>query len=203
MSAAWVVHKFGGTSLANAERYRQVATIMQAEEGPRKVLIVSAMHKVTDALIALADLARTRDNTYLACADALKARHVETVEALLPREEGLLKVLESDFRDIKEILRGVYLSRAYSDRTLELIAGYGELWSAQMLNAHLNSLGIASSWLDARTVLTVEPAASSPRSAITWSITLGWRENSSARLAKRGSTFGRSRRVPRRGTSRR
>lgn len=84
-------------------------------------------------------------------------RHVETVEALLPREEGLLKVLESDFRDIKEILRGVYLSRAYSDRTLELIAGYGELWSAQMLSAHLNSLGIASSWLDARTVLTVEP----------------------------------------------
>ena len=120
-------------------------------------MVVWALAKVTDALIGGACVARMGDKPYLAGADALKVRHVEAVEALLPREEGLIEVLESDFRDIKEILRGVYLSRAYSDRTLELIAGYGELWSAQMLNAHLNSLGIASSWLDARTVLTVEP----------------------------------------------
>ena len=157
MSTAWVVHKFGGTSLANAERYRQVAAIMQGEKSKRKVVIVSAMHKVTDALIALADLAKARDNAYLACADALKQRHLETVKTLLPSEQAFPEVLESDFRDIKEILRGVYLSRAYSDRTLELIAGYGELWSAQLLNAHLNASGIASSWLDARAVLTVEP----------------------------------------------
>ena len=118
MSRAWVVHKFGGTSLANAERYRQVAAIMGAEEGARKVVIVSAMHKVTDTLIALADLARTRDSAHLASTDALKARHVETVKALLPLEEKFLEVLESDFRDVKKILRGVYLSRAYSDRTV-------------------------------------------------------------------------------------
>jgi aspartokinase/homoserine dehydrogenase 1 len=159
MSAAWVVHKFGGTSLASAERFRQVAAILRAEEGKKKAVIVSAMHKVTDALIELADLAKMRDDAYLARADALKTRHVETVEALLPvdQRQSLLDVLESDFKDIKEVLRGVYLSRTYSDRTLELIAGHGELWSAQLLNAHLTATGIASSWLDARTVLTVEP----------------------------------------------
>ena len=157
MSTAWLVHKFGGTSLANAERYRQVAAILQGEEGKRKFVVVSAMHKVTDALISLVDLARVRDNAYLACADALKTRHVETVKTLLPLEQAILDVLESDFQDIKEVLRGVYLSRAYSERTLELIAGYGELWSAQLLNAHLNAIGTPSSWLDARTVLTVEP----------------------------------------------
>ena len=157
MSGPWVVHKFGGTSLANAGRYRQVAAILRAEEGTKKAVIVSAMHKVTDALIELVDLAKTRDDAYLARADALRARHVEALEVLLPIEQQFLDVLESDFKDIKEVLRGVYLSRTYSDRTLDLITGHGELWSAQLLNAHLNASGITSSWLDARTLLVVEP----------------------------------------------
>ena len=157
MSGPWVVHKFGGTSLANAGRYRQVAAILRAEEGTKKAVIVSAMHKVTDALIELVDLAKTRDDAYLARADALRARHVEALEALLPIEQQFLDVLASDFKDIKEVLRGVYLSRTYSDRTLDLITGHGELWSAQLLNAHLNASGITSSWLDARTLLVVEP----------------------------------------------
>ena len=157
MSGPWVVHKFGGTSLANAGRYRQVAAILRAEEGKKKAVIVSAMHKVTDALIELVELAKTRDDAYLARVDALRSRHVEAVEALLPLEQQFLDVVESDFKDIKEVLRGVYLSRTYSDRTLDLIAGHGELWSAQLLNAHLNASGITSSWLDARTLLVVEP----------------------------------------------
>jgi aspartokinase/homoserine dehydrogenase 1 len=163
MSSPWVVHKFGGTSLANAERYRQVAAIMCAQEGEKKAVVVSAMHKVTDALIELADLAKARDDAYLARVDALKARHFGAVEALLPADirQQLFDVLESDFKDIKEVLRGVYLSRTYSDRTLDLIAGHGELWSAQLLNAHLNAMGIASNWLDARTLLTVEPGDTS------------------------------------------
>jgi aspartokinase/homoserine dehydrogenase 1 len=64
--------------------------------------------------------------------------------------------LESDFKDIKDVLRGIYLSRTCSDRTLEFVSGHGELWSAQILNAHLNDLGIASSWLDARAIFVVE-----------------------------------------------
>ena len=39
MSGPWVVHKFGGTSLANAGRYRQVAAILRAEEGKKKAVI--------------------------------------------------------------------------------------------------------------------------------------------------------------------
>jgi bifunctional aspartokinase / homoserine dehydrogenase 1 len=168
MSSTWVVHKFGGTSLANAERYRQVAAILLAQEGEKKAVVVSAMHKVTDALIELVDLAKARDDGYLARADALKTRHMEAVEDLLPleRRQSCFDVLESDFQDIKEVLRGVYLGRNYSDRTLELVAGHGELWSAQLLNTYLNATGIASSWLDARSLLTVEPGETSV--AVDW-----------------------------------
>lgn len=154
-----MVHKFGGTSVANAERYRQVAAIMLAESGEKKAIVVSAMSGVTDDLIEIVALAKTRNDAYLTRADELKARHVETVDALLPQEQRqpLFDTLKSDFKDLKELLRGVYLSRTCSDQTLDLISGHGEIWSAQLLNAHLNVTGIASSWLDARTVLIVEP----------------------------------------------
>lgn len=159
MSSQWVIHKFGGTSLADAALYRRVAEIMQGESGDKKAIVVSAMSKVTDALIELVDLAKTRNDGYLTRADALRARHCEAVEALLPpeRRQPLFDLLESDFNDIKDVLRGVYLSRTCSDRTLELVSGHGELWSAQLLNAHLNAIGVPSTCLDARAVLTIEP----------------------------------------------
>lgn len=159
MDSGWVIHKFGGTSLADADHYRRVALILHSENGRQKAIVVSAMSKVTDSLVELVELAQSRDVTYLERADALQLRHFETIEALLPAEQRapLRARVEADFKDIKEILRGVYLSRTCSDRMLELVSGHGELWSAQFLNAHLNTEGIRSTFLDARDVLTVEP----------------------------------------------
>ncbi|MEO8438869.1 MAG: DUF2867 domain-containing protein [Spartobacteria bacterium] len=159
MSSQWDVHKFGGTSLASADHYRGVTEILRAAEGGRKAIVVSAMAKVTDTLIELVELARTRDDGYRHRLALLKERHAQAAEALLVDRplQDFLKVLESDCSDIGEVLRGVYLSRTCSERTLELITGHGELWSAQLLDAHLRAEGIGSSYLDARTILTVDP----------------------------------------------
>ncbi len=162
MSSQWDVHKFGGTSLASADHYRGVTKILRTEVSGRKAIVVSAMAKVTDALIDLVELARKRVDGYRTSLESLKERHAKAAAALLTdgRRQDFLKVLESDCSDIGEVLRGVYLSRTCSERTLELITGHGELWSAQLLNAHLQAEGIRASYLDARTVLTVEPGES-------------------------------------------
>ena len=55
--ARTVVHKFGGTSVADAERYRHVAGLLLARDEQEQVTVVSAMKGVTDALIELAKLA--------------------------------------------------------------------------------------------------------------------------------------------------
>lgn len=158
MNSPWIVHKFGGTSLADAARFRHVAAILRKENGARKAIVVSAMSKVTDALLELLELAKSRREEYLEQSDALKARHLQTVKELLPAraQPPLESVIEADFQDLREILRAVFLSRASSDQTFDLISGYGELWSAQLLNAYLNTERIPSTYLDARTVLTVE-----------------------------------------------
>ena len=56
---AWQVHKFGGTSLADATCFRRVAEILLAEaaDHPRQAVIVSAMGGMTDALLNLVSAA--------------------------------------------------------------------------------------------------------------------------------------------------
>lgn len=160
---SWVVHKFGGTSVADASRYRRVAEILANEPGEKKAIVVSAMAKVTDALIELTELAKKRDESCHVKLEALKRRHLQTVQELLPTEAHapLQQMLETDFQNMQEILRGVWHVRSCSERTVELVSGHGELWSARFLNAYLQSQGVRSAWLDARQVLVVEPGETS------------------------------------------
>ena len=159
-SKPWIIHKFGGTSVGNAERYKGVAKILEPLSSKNRLgVVVSAMKGVTDRLIELVELARTSNPTYEEKLKLLHDLHVsEAGKLLLPaRFAEISKVLERDFGQIKEILRGVFLARSSSERIIELVAGHGEIWSAQFLNAHLNDLGKKSVWLDAREILIVEP----------------------------------------------
>ncbi len=162
-ASTWVVHKFGGTSVANADRYRNVAAIVTEDPAPRRAVVVSAMSGVTDALLALVGAARRRADGYREALAALHQRHVDAARELLPDPAPLLAVFERDVADLADILRGVWLGRSASELTEELVAGYGELWSAQLLHAHLQSKGAPVAWVDAREVLVVHPADLGPQ----------------------------------------
>lgn len=156
----WVVHKFGGTSVANLERYRGVAAIVAKEPGARKAIVVSAMAKVTDALHELVALAVRRDSSYLDKATALEEKHLEVARAL--HDDAIAEAVRSDMRDIRDVLRAVWLGKSAPEATTELIAGYGEVWSAQILRSVIGD----ASWIDARTVLVVGEGELGP--AIDW-----------------------------------
>ncbi|HEX8117532.1 MAG TPA: hypothetical protein VF521_09680, partial [Pyrinomonadaceae bacterium] len=82
--ANWVVHKFGGTSVADAGRYGAVADILLARRAAeeRAAVVVSAMSGVTVALLGLVSGAAARDEGYAERLRALRTRHVETAAAL-------------------------------------------------------------------------------------------------------------------------
>src|SRR4030095_15151166 len=138
----WVVHKFGGTSVADAERYQAAAEILSSvsKSGERTAVVVSAMSGVTDVLIELVELAAVQNSSYLAKLQSLKERHLDTVTGLhLPatRQQSLAETISSDFNEIEEVLRGAWITRVASERTKEFVSGHGELWSAQLLHAYL------------------------------------------------------------------
>ena len=49
----WIVHKFGGSSLADADCFRRVALIVEELAAGRVALVLSACQGVTDELIGL------------------------------------------------------------------------------------------------------------------------------------------------------
>ena len=161
MKSDWVVHKFGGTSVANAERYRAAAEIvLVSEPGERVGIVVSAMSGVTNELIKAVELAARRDSAYLTILASLERRHLQTITDLQlspAQTESLSKTIAFDFDALEEVLRGVWITRLPSERIIEFVSGHGELWSAQLLHAYLEARGHSSSWLDARDVLVVEP----------------------------------------------
>lgn len=164
---AWIVHKFGGTSVANADRYRTVAKILQNTKASRQGVVVSAMAKVTDALIHLIDIAKKQDVSYLQKLQNIHDQHLEALNDLLSSDSENLKPkitsnFEADIQTIRDLLKAVSLSRTCPESTLEMISGFGEIWSAQLLNAYLISIGTRSQWLDAREVLIVKNGDTGP-----------------------------------------
>jgi len=167
-SQPWLVHKFGGTSVANPERYRHVTEVLIRRPETRRAVVVSAMAGVTDMLVRVVELAARRDRAYLETIEELRRRHRDAVVDLVPadRADELLERIERDFTDVADVLHATWLLRSHSSRAMDLVTGYGEIWSAQMLAAHMSAAGETATWLDAREVLVVQ--AGSGRVDVDW-----------------------------------
>jgi aspartokinase/homoserine dehydrogenase 1 len=151
-----VVHKFGGTSVADAERYRHVARLLLARPEQVQVTVVSAMKGVTDALIELAELAAAERPEWLERWHELRARHRGAAVALLGENAGpTLEWLEAHFEKLSEIMSALAVIGELPREVLDRVQGLGEVYSAQLLGSHLQALGDDCAVLDARDVLVV------------------------------------------------
>jgi len=158
---AWKVHKFGGSSVADAACMARVAQIVEDDSTPRKAVVLSACRGVTDALLTLVSLAEQQDPSLDDRIRELRDRHVGVARELLDGSmlDEFIAGLDEDCRDVSGILQTVRLVRAASTTMRDLIAGYGELWSTRIFERALRSRGRGSGhvlWLDARRVLLVE-----------------------------------------------
>jgi bifunctional aspartokinase / homoserine dehydrogenase 1 len=152
-----VAHKFGGTSMGTSERIRGVADILIGRTGESQAVVVSAMSKVTDALIAVTKKAALRDPSWTQDAEALAQKHRQVARDLLGDQAGpTLERLDRELHGMLELLSAQAFLGALSDDLLDVIQGLGEVFSSMLLDAHLRSRGVATAWLDAREVLVVD-----------------------------------------------
>jgi aspartokinase/homoserine dehydrogenase 1 len=154
--ARTVVHKFGGTSVADAERYRHVAELLLVRDETLQVTVVSAMKGVTDALIALAELAAHDDPQWHERWQQVHERHREAAKVLLGDNAGAtLEWLQQRFDHLREVLAALAVIGELPREVLERVQGLGEVYSAQLLGHYLQALGEDCAVLDARDVLVV------------------------------------------------
>ncbi len=163
MTTHWKIHKFGGTSLADADCFRRVASILvearAAKPGVNLGVVVSAMSGMTDELLGFGTLAERGDRGYADGLEAIGARYRETAAALVGGDA--LTILEDDWNQDAESIRAELADVAAApvpERRHQVIAGHGEVWSARLLAAYLEErLGPdqAGLWLDTREILVV------------------------------------------------
>lgn len=158
---AWKVHKFGGSSVADADCFRRVAAIVEGDSSQRVAVVLSAARGVTDRLLGMVAAAERRDRAGCdAALEELAARHAGMAEELLGAEgsQPFLARFGQDLEDIRGILQTVSLIRSAGERVRDLVAGFGEIWSTRLFTAFLQSRrkrGPAT-WVDARECLVVE-----------------------------------------------
>jgi len=160
----WTVHKFGGSSLADARGFERAAGIVLGDPAPQVAVVVSAMQGVTNALFALLDRAISGDDEWPGALDALQEQYSAVAKELIsdPERRGaLLQAQAGECRDVADILHSAVLIRSAGPRMEALVSGCGELWSARLLAARISEQGAEAGrharWLDARDVLRVEP----------------------------------------------
>jgi len=153
----WEVHKFGGTSVADAQCFQHAATIVEEQLGingnndateqqeqsttPLNLaVVVSAMGgkpKVTDLLLSTVVAAAARqDDEVKATLKQILDKHTTCINNLFQdqqQRDELIGIIQSDLNDIRDILKTVSLMKWQATRISELIAGNGEIWSAQIL----------------------------------------------------------------------
>jgi aspartokinase/homoserine dehydrogenase 1 len=151
------VHKFGGTSLLDAQRIRRAGELAMADGGERRAIVVSAMGGITDELYAICAAAEARDGAWRGrFSDALDRYRGAARELLGAEVDGFIASLDEDARGLEDLIRAAWLLGTAGEESKAFVVGHGELWSARLLAAHLRSLGHEAESIDARDVLVVE-----------------------------------------------
>lgn len=183
-----VVHKFGGSSIADVERVRKVASLLADRPERRQVVVVSALQGVTDTLLALVRTAAGARQGLEEGMETLFRRHREVAEGVNASQETR-DTFDREFEELRALLHAQSLLGFPSADLQDLISGMGELWSARILKAALVDAGIHPELLDAREVLVVEPGELGP--VVNWEMSrerlLDWkRDHSGDRVVATG-----------------
>ncbi|XP_074320417.1 bifunctional aspartokinase/homoserine dehydrogenase 2, chloroplastic-like [Silene latifolia] len=156
----WSVHKFGGTCVGTSDRIKNVAEIVVNDNSERKLVVVSAMSKVTDMMYDLIHKAQSRDESFVSALDAVLEKHTLTAKDMLEGDDLLcfLSKLHDDISNLKAMLRAIFIAGHATESFVDFVVGHGELWSAQMLSLVIKKKGLECSWMDTREVLIVNPS---------------------------------------------
>ena len=146
-----IVHKFGGSSLSSADRYHAVANIVLANTEQGDCVVVSASGKTTDTLVKLWQSYQQQDRQ--AVSDILLLidnNQRALIEQLLTgqNKQQALAQLNDELAVLNELISQQQLLE-------EPLLAHGEVWSARLLAAYLNQLGVAAQDVDARQLFTL------------------------------------------------
>jgi aspartate kinase len=154
-----IVMKFGGTSVESAAAIEGVAGIVKERLDRRPVVVVSAMGKTTNRLLAIAaEAVAGRREAALEQLLALRDDHLKEAGQVVSvaEETELGTVIAGHFRELEELVKGLAVLGELTPRSADAMASYGERLSSKILALALRRFEIDSVHLDARRVIITD-----------------------------------------------
>ncbi|KAL9384847.1 hypothetical protein Peur_021857 [Populus x canadensis] len=142
------VMKFGGSSLASAERMREVAELILSFRNERPVIVLSAMGKTTNKLLLAGEKAVSCGVTNVDSIEELsiiKELHLRTAKELGVDESVIAKHLE----ELEQLLKGIAMMKELTPRTKDYLVSFGECMSTRIFAAYMNKIGAKARQYDA------------------------------------------------------
>jgi aspartate kinase len=155
-----IVMKFGGTSVESAAAIKRVVSIVRERLHRHPVVVVSAMGKTTNRLLAIAAEAVKGDRRK-AVALLAELRDYHLAEgAQLISGGGALQDLENIvnglFQELEELVKGVSVLGELTPRATDAISSYGERLSSEIFALALDAAKIPSAHIDSRDVIVTD-----------------------------------------------
>src|SRR5690606_21574633 len=120
------VHKFGGSSVADAARIAALAALVE-DGADVRVVVVSAMAGTTNALVAMATQAESGQD-WSADWSALRERHLSSADELDPdARHGLRDAVARDFDGLRDDLLALATTTGDTAPVIAQVHGLGEL----------------------------------------------------------------------------
>jgi len=156
-----IVMKFGGTSVQDSVAIDRAATIVMGRLPQKPVVVVSAMSKVTDQLLAMARAAGNGDRkTAMELSRKLRERHYNTAGELIGSAvfTQFHSDLEEHFEALDELLRGIAAVGELTPRTTDHVAAFGEILSSKICAAAFSARGMNATLVDSRECIVTDAA---------------------------------------------
>src|SRR5215207_6320860 len=153
------VFKFGGASVATAEKVRNVGALLKRFSNEPLLVVISAMGKTTNALEKVVNAFYTGDKTMaLDLFGDIKREHLQLAGELLSMnsaEQTSASIRLNDFFTEAEWLLHDKPVREF-DYYYDQVVCTGELISTAIVSHYLNAAGIGNHWVDVRDVLRTD-----------------------------------------------
>ena len=138
-----IVMKFGGSSVADAQRLHHVAEIVKTQLERKPALVLSAMGDTTDHLLEAGDAALRYGKVET---EQVEKLHFATADNLQLSLHDEIKELMDE---LTRLLSGIALIRELTPRTKDYLVSFGERLSVRIAAAFFQSIGINAKAFDA------------------------------------------------------
>jgi aspartate kinase len=154
-----IVMKFGGTSVESAAAIERVAGIVKERADRIPVVVVSAMGKTTNKLLAIANTAlKGNREEYLALIHELRDYHSREARRIVSLEDRteLDRTLDDHFQEITELVKGLAVLGELTPRSIDAISSYGERLSSFIVALAFRHFGLQATHVDSRQFITTD-----------------------------------------------